>query len=227
MDITLPIINLWFIVLVLSVFWIYFLIYAYRNKLSLPWGFGIVIIGVRLAGLEIGYPNSISVDLPFLASLFGVLWNITNIRKQILVQSILETLYLIGIGLVFGLLLGIPLAASMGIEHFQNFSQFSSVHLVTSSILGSIGEELLFRGYFLSYLRKYGFHPLVAIVLQALVFTAGHTGRNSGNWVALGIIFLVGTITGYITWRSNKLFSACTLHIVANLVGVIWGLSVL
>jgi membrane protease YdiL (CAAX protease family) len=61
--------------------------------------------------------------------------------------------------------------------------------------------------------------------LQTFIFTFLHA-QYVGDWVAIFGVFLIGAIAGYLTWKSNNLFPAIVLHIIANLIVVIWWLNV-
>lgn len=220
----------WLYFLIIFALWAYFFIHSYQHSVSPPWGFSIVIAGVFVSGY--GYTfyvtqvGLISINLLFLVSLFGILWNIENIREQFHIRKTRDFLRFLGIGLIIGLLFGISQMVLLGTEYFRINPGFSTIALIASIIQISVAEEILNRGYFLSYLRRYGFNPTCAIVFQSLMFTAMHVSRYSDDWLALCSILFMGIVAGYITWKSNNLMPAIALHTVINLIGIVWWLVV-
>jgi len=225
----------WPYLFVLIVFLTYFVVYSYRHNISFPWGIGIVIAGILVSGYGYEFGNIqdmrvmivFSIDLSFSVGLLGVFWNINNIREQFCIKNLEENFHFIVLGLILGLLFGFSQTAIKGLEYFQSNARFTPTALITSLIQTSIAEELIFRGYFLSYLRKYGLNPINAIVFQSLAFAILHISINVGDWISLALILLVGVVTGYFTWKSNNLIPAITFHIVSNLVGAVWWLAVM
>jgi len=110
-------------------------------------------------------------------------------------------------------------------EYLQTSTDYTPFALAFVSMQKSTAEEFLNRGYLLSYLRKYRFNLLIAIILQSLIFTSFHILLYSYNWVLLSIIFLFGITGGYLTWKSENLIPASIMHIVVNLFSVAWRLS--
>ncbi|MCI0550302.1 MAG: CPBP family intramembrane metalloprotease [Anaerolineae bacterium] len=210
--------------------WIYFFIHSYRRKIPLPWGFGIVIAGILLSGTGIPvYHNHVVVffiTLPFAVGLVGTVWNINDIKNQLHVRGIGEFLRFVGIGLTYGLLFGFIIVIAQVPKYVEVPAQYTITALIAIGIQASIAEELLFRGYFLGYLRKYELNRISVIVIQALIFAIFHVPLYLGNWIALSIIFLIGVTAGDLTWKSNNLIPAFVLHIVLNLIAVIWRLAV-
>jgi len=96
--------------------------------------------------------------------------------------------------------------------------------LIAIGIQAGIAEELLFRGYLLGYLRRYGFNSVFGNVLQALMFAILHLSTFSDHWIAVVVSFLNALIAGYLTWKHNSLISAFVLHITFNLTVAIWWL---
>lgn len=78
------------------------------------------------------------------------------------------------------------------------------------SILGPVGEEILFRGYVLRSLQPYG--KRFAILGSAVLFGLFH-----GNLLQIPFAFLMGLVMGYITVEYSLGWSI-VLHIFNNLV---------
>jgi membrane protease YdiL (CAAX protease family) len=223
----------WPYLLVLIASLAYFIVYSYRHNVGFPWRVGIVIVGILVSGYGYtfgGIQDSrvmivFSINLSFVVGLLGVLWNINNIQEQFYIKKSGKLFLFIGIGLMLGFLLGFFQYAIKGLGVIQDNSRFTLTAIVASIIQISIAEEIIFRGYFLSYLRKYGFNPINGIIFQALAFAILHISNNA-SWVSLCLILLVGIVTGYLTWKSNNLIPAIILHVVDNLVGVVWWLAI-
>jgi membrane protease YdiL (CAAX protease family) len=125
-----------------------------------------------------------------------------------------------GIGAILGFLfpyifLAIRTASSGYVQSNGQFFTFANAAYI---IQQSSAEEFLMRGYLLNYLRKYNFNPMVAILIQAIVFVVGHIVVYKTDYMILSVILAVGIITGYLTWKSNHLAPAFVLHSVTNLV---------
>lgn len=80
------------------------------------------------------------------------------------------------------------------------------------SFLGPISEEIIFRGFLLSALKKYG--KLFAIVTSAILFGAYHGNLLQGTVAAVS-----GLVFGYVTIEYSIKWSIL-LHILNNLVFV-------
>ncbi len=79
--------------------------------------------------------------------------------------------------------------------------------LVTVLLTPTI-EELVNRGYFLSFLRPRG--PLIAILVSAAVFAVLH---KSTFWP---FAFLAGIVFGYLYWSTRSLWSGLIAHVTFN-----------
>ncbi len=213
---------------VLTAFWIYFFVYSYRHKIGYPWGFGIVIVGLPLARLVYSYQDNniiFSINLMLVICLIGLFWNINNIKEQFYIKDNNKILRFIGIGLISGLLFGFVMLMKQEMKYTESSGQYTVFAFITSSIQASVSEEFLITGYFLGYLKKYGFNQILAIACQSSFFVILHVPRYSDDWMAILIVFLVAVVSGYLAWRSNNLIPSFVLHIVANLTGVIWWLA--
>jgi membrane protease YdiL (CAAX protease family) len=222
------ILAVWLCIGILIILWILFFIYSYRHKLVFPWGFSIVVVGVLVSGRGLAYHGSadkivFSFDLMFIVCLFGILWNINNIREQFQDTNIRKVLFFIGIGLLLGSMFGLLFIIAQATKYIQTDARYTSVALTAIVIQSSLAEEILFRGYLLSYLRKYGFSQIPSIVLQSLIFTILHITRYSDNWIMSCVLFLFGITAGYFTLKNKNLGTALTMHAVNNLIGVVIG----
>ena len=89
-------------------------------------------------------------------------------------------------------------------------------------IMAPFFEELLFRGFLLSYLRR-KMHPLTAIVISSLIFALFHysPSQSTENIVLITTLFTFGCYLGFIYEKTRSLFSSIVLHVTFNSVSVI------
>lgn len=83
--------------------------------------------------------------------------------------------------------------------------------VVAMVILVPLGEELLYRGVLLPWLRTWS-TPLVAVFLSALAFAAGHLHYEAGA----SIIFVYGLVLGWARLRTGNLRASVALHMLLN-----------
>jgi len=87
--------------------------------------------------------------------------------------------------------------------------------LVPMFTIGPVAEELLFRGLLYNALRR-RMAPLIAVVLQALVFALLHYRMPETKVVYLLIIFVSGVaLAGVYEWRKT-IWSPIALHVLMN-----------
>ena len=91
-------------------------------------------------------------------------------------------------------------------------------------LMGSSGEELLFRGYGFQVLLR-GFGPWV-IVPVGLLFGALHANNPSANWLGLANTVGFGILFGYAFVRSRDLWLPIGLHFGWNLTLPLFGENV-
>lgn len=82
-------------------------------------------------------------------------------------------------------------------------------------------EELLFRGFLQSWLRK-RIGPRPAIVLTALGFSFFHYAGDQGaaNLLVIGSLFPLALFLGFIYERQNSLLASITLHASFNGISI-------
>ena len=92
---------------------------------------------------------------------------------------------------------------------------FSILYLLVSLIavpLQCIAEEYVFRGFFLQTFGSWFKIPVLAIVLQSIVFTAIHGYDDIG----LIEIFVCGCIFGFMAWKTNGIEVSSAMHTAYN-----------
>ncbi len=89
--------------------------------------------------------------------------------------------------------------------------------LIPMFTLGPLAEELFFRGFLYNALRQW-MAPLLAVVLQALVFTLIHYKMPYAGIADLTIVFSTGlALVGVYEWRKT-LWASIALHSLRNLL---------
>ena len=84
--------------------------------------------------------------------------------------------------------------------------------LFISIPLQSIAEEFMFRGILMQTLGSWFKIPLLAIIIQAIIFAFAH-GYNSFGFFE---ILVNGLMWGFFTWKTNGLEVGCAIHTANN-----------
>lgn len=97
-------------------------------------------------------------------------------------------------------------------------SQVSLIAMVLSLILiplQCIAEEYVFRGVLMQTFGAWFKIPILAIIIQAIIFAIGHS-YNSLGVITVGIS---GIAYGLLSWRANGLEASAAVHSINNLFG--------
>lgn len=114
----------------------------------------------------------------------------------------------------------IVIAAFMGLSVISNgvegVSHFSILFLIITLIMvpiQCITEEFVFRGFLMQTFGSWFKIPVLAVIIQAIIFAAVH-GYNS-----LGVfeVFVSGLIMGVLAWKTNGIEVSSALHTANNL----------
>ena len=126
-----------------------------------------------------------------------------------------------GAQLLVGLLLTIwQLAAPNMIEAYNQMmeeagiAELSVLSVIATVILAPVGEEIIFRGLTIEYLKKAGAGFWVINVIQALFFGIAHMNLVQGTYA-----FLLGLACGYVVLRYQSLLAGIAVHFVFNAYG--------
>ena len=97
-------------------------------------------------------------------------------------------------------------------------SQVSLITMVLSLILiplQCIAEEYVFRGALMQALGSWFKIPILAIVIQAILFALLH------SYDALGVVSIAisGVVFGLLAWRTNGIEAGAAIHSINNLMG--------
>ena len=92
--------------------------------------------------------------------------------------------------------------------------------LVFSITLGPLFEELFFRGFLFSVLRR-SFGPLVAIVGTAVPFGLVHASQYGYSWASVLLICMVGLVLATVREKKDSLAASFLVHVAYNSVIVL------
>lgn len=112
-------------------------------------------------------------------------------------------------GVVEGLLNGFGYSASEQVANATNGGSSLSMILYTA-LLAPIAEEIVFRGFILRNLQKYGIK--LAIVVSAIMFGLAHA-----NIIQTPFAFVLGLVLGYVAYKYGIVWSI-GMHLFNNLI---------
>ena len=127
-------------------------------------------------------------------------WNFKLYFKALVIPLILYILYM---------------GADAVITGQKDTSHFSIAFLIVILIsvpLQSIAEEYIFRGLIMQTLGSWFKIPVLALVLQAIIFALGH-GYNS---IGLFETLVSGLGFGFLAWKSNGIEVSSAIHSANN-----------
>ena len=96
-------------------------------------------------------------------------------------------------------------------------SQVSLMAMILSLILipaQCIAEEHMFRGLLMQTLGSWFKIPVLAIIIQAVIFAVVHSYNNIG----VISVFVSGLVYGWLSWRTNGLEAVSAMHSINNLM---------
>jgi hypothetical protein len=85
-------------------------------------------------------------------------------------------------------------------------------------VVAPVGEEITFRGFLFRGWAASRLGVSGTILLSALTFTALHAHYD---WFETLQVFLIGTLFGWLRWRSGSTTLTILLHLVANLLATL------
>lgn len=112
------------------------------------------------------------------------------------------------------------------LEHLSGRTDFLSsgqiVILIAELIIAALGEEIAWRGFFLSKLSK-RLPFVLALLITAALFSLCHFSIGSFIVVLYDLLFIVvnAVFYGLVYKRSNSIIVSTTSHFLANLVGIL------
>lgn len=101
---------------------------------------------------------------------------------------------------------------------------YPMIMLVTTSLLAPIAEELVFRGFLFTWLRKY--HVVLGYFVSAFLFGFVHVMSSvfSGNvaeMIQMVPYMISGLVFAYIYEHENNIFASIGTHIANNAIAMI------
>lgn len=91
--------------------------------------------------------------------------------------------------------------------------------LASGLFTAALIEEPLFRGFLLGFLRRWGLGEVAAVVVQAIVFLAGHLRYAArGQWWMFGWVLAFGLILGWQASRHRTIAGTVVTHALVNTI---------
>jgi membrane protease YdiL (CAAX protease family) len=84
------------------------------------------------------------------------------------------------------------------------------------SIITPIVEEFVFRGYFLRVMTRNNVSPALAVIIQALVFTAAHLSFRNAP-----VVFVAGIILGFLAYSFHSIVPGIIIHSIFNTLALV------
>ena len=216
--------NAWFVCKVLLWYFFY--------QLSCTFGFSLLDDAARLiSGKDIYFSdNGVLAASLFLSALLTI-WHLltfgymkfsprffTEVPAMALFRS---TAIIFGSMYLFNVIMSwLPLPDIME----QTFMELSDEPLgvLSMALIAPVVEEMIFRGTIQGYLMRRCKNPWTGIIVSALIFGAIHMNPQQVLYA-----FLLGTVFGWIYYRTRSLLPVIVGHVLNNSVAVvnmkIWG----
>lgn len=175
------------------------------------------------------FPNASQSEMEFIASSLAIILLIPSIyipsrllgerpfssylssyknwRWKVFLKTFLITL------LVFGVI-NIAQILINGIPIDPNFTIMAFIVGIVITPFQCFAEEYLCRGFLMQSVGSWFKIPIIAIILQALIFTVLH----DYNFIGLIDIFVTGFIFGLIAWYTKGLEVSTAIHTINNIV---------
>lgn len=156
---------------------------------------------VALIGLAIFIPTILLYKLPVTTEIFSIGgWSWSTFLKATLITAFVYVTYSAAEMLVYG--------ANIN----NQFTLLTFVLCMIVTPLQCFAEEVMCRGFLMQTFGSWFRIPIVAIILQALIFTVLHVY----NPIGLVDIFISGLCYGIIAWYSRGLEISTAMHMVNN-----------
>ena len=115
------------------------------------------------------------------------------------------------------LVCGVPNLVWILLDHGPLNNQFTIATFLLLTVMGPlqcIAEEYMFRGLLMQTFGGWFRIPVIAVVLQALIFMAMHPYNLTGKLT----ILVTGCMMGLMAWISRGIEASSAIHIVNNMV---------
>ena len=159
-------------------------------------------LGVIIMILSLYIASKIVKDRPFssYASSRGG-WNFKLYLKALVIPFVLTMI-----------VQGIDVLAN-GVNGVSHFSILFLIITLIMVPIQCIAEEFVFRGLIMQTFGSWFKIPVLAIILQAIIFAASH-GYNSLGVIEVGVS---GLLLGVLTWKTNGIEVSSAMHTANNL----------
>ncbi len=139
----------------------------------------------------------------------------TDMFRKILSRIFFRREIILGIasGVIFG---GLFWLVNLG-NLKNSIASVSFFWVLATYVQVAIGEELLFRSYFLDRLLEYDLTFWESNLLQSLLFVSAHTNvlmQNPTNWNALVLLLLFSLAMGWLMWKRQNILIVIVAHFV-------------
>lgn len=134
--------------------------------------------------------------------------------------------YLIGAGMLTVSLLFAY--ATRGVDILWSSISFEPIIILffLAFIFQAFGEEMLFRGYFMTSVAR-DYRPAVAVAVSSVAFSLMHLGNSGAGILSILNTFLMGFFLGAYVFKRGSIVGATAIHAAWNFVqGNIFGVSV-
>lgn len=84
------------------------------------------------------------------------------------------------------------------------------------AIITPIVEEFVFRGYFLRVMTRNKISPVLAVIIQALVFAAAHLSFKNAP-----VVFVAGLILGFLAYSFHSIVPGIIIHSIFNSLALV------
>jgi len=95
--------------------------------------------------------------------------------------------------------------------------------IIINNIFVAVGEEIVFRGFILTFLITYLKNWKLSIIISAIVFSLGHIHYNA--LLPFITALFGGLVLGYCFYKSNSLFFPVGIHFGWNFANSIFALN--
>lgn len=99
-----------------------------------------------------------------------------------------------------------------GLKFENHFTILTLILTLLLTPLQTCGEELVFRGILMQGLGSWFKKPILAIILQSLIFVLMHPY----NFIGMMDIFVFGILYGIVAWKTNGLEASMAMHTANN-----------
>ena len=98
-------------------------------------------------------------------------------------------------------------------------SKYGILMIVDVCIIGPIVEELVYRSAILNGLKKLKIHPVVAIIISAMIFGFVHV-IDAGDYDQVLPYIVMGLVFGFVYHKSKSIFTTISIHVLINSISM-------